>query len=129
MLLTHHVFVYGTLRGGGSNSYRMDGSLFLSPATIRGRLYHIEWYPGLVCDPAADLIHGEIYQLGDELLTALDEFEQCNPPAGEPILYRRVQVPAELPDGAQLLVWVWEWLGPVEESRRVHSGDWLAFFA
>jgi hypothetical protein len=22
-------------------------------------------------------------------------------------------------------VWVWEWLGPVNESKRITGGDWL----
>ncbi|MEO8614231.1 MAG: gamma-glutamylcyclotransferase family protein, partial [Luteolibacter sp.] len=44
------VFVYGTLRRGGSNHFRMDGAEFITAGRIAGRMYKIDWYPGLVLD-------------------------------------------------------------------------------
>jgi gamma-glutamylcyclotransferase (GGCT)/AIG2-like uncharacterized protein YtfP len=113
------VFVYGTLRCGGSNHFRMEKAAFLSPAMVRGRLYQIDWYPGLVLDETGDEICGEIYELPPGLLDELDRFEG---PA-----YRRVRVQATSGGDPKspVCAWLWEWLGPVDESRRIRSGDWL----
>lgn len=112
------VFVYGTLRRGGSNHFRMEKAGFLSPATAIGRLYQIDWYPGLVLDAAAGVIIGEVYQVPPDVMEELDRFEGAE--------YRRLQAPVRLPDGETVSAWVWEWLGPVDETRRITSGDWLS---
>lgn len=117
------VFVYGTLRRGGSNHFRMEGGAFLGEATVRGRLYKIDWYPGLVLDSLGDPIPGEIFEVGPEQLAALDEFEGVSAAEVESSEYRRVETAAQLADGP-MTVWVWEWIGPVEEARRI--SDWLA---
>jgi len=114
-----HVFVYGTLRRSGSNYFRMDGAEFRSAATVHGRLYQIDWYPGLVLDEAADEVMGEIHQVSPNMLEALDQFEGPE--------YRRVRVDVACGGDhrSPLPVWVWEWLGPVDETRRITNGDWL----
>jgi gamma-glutamylcyclotransferase (GGCT)/AIG2-like uncharacterized protein YtfP len=111
------VFVYGTLRRGGSNHFRMDGAEFLSPATVKGRLYQIDWYPGLVLDDFGDEIIGEVYQVSGTVLEELDRFEGAE--------YRRLQTQVRLSDGETVCDWAWEWLGPVDETRRITGGDWL----
>jgi gamma-glutamylcyclotransferase (GGCT)/AIG2-like uncharacterized protein YtfP len=118
------VFVYGTLRRGGSNHFRMAGAVFSGPAVVPGRLYQIDWYPGLVIDPAGDPVQGEVYEVGAAQLAALDEFEGVSAAEVEGSEYRRVQTLATLPDGSTTTVWVWEWIGPVDETRRM--SDWLA---
>ncbi|RPJ35562.1 MAG: gamma-glutamylcyclotransferase [Verrucomicrobiaceae bacterium] len=114
------VFVYGTLRRGGSNHFRMDGAEFVAAGTVRGRLYHIDWYPGLVLDENAGEVPGEIHQVSAGMLDELDRFEGPQ--------YRRVRV--EVNGGGDhrspLSAWLWEWLGPVDEGRRIISGDWLS---
>jgi gamma-glutamylcyclotransferase (GGCT)/AIG2-like uncharacterized protein YtfP len=112
-----NIFVYGTLRRGGSNAFRMDGSRFIGPATVRGRLYHIDWYPGLVLDPGARKVIGEIHQVGAGQLAALDAFEGAE--------YRRVSAPARLVGGESLEVMLWEYLPAVDKSRHITSGDWF----
>jgi gamma-glutamylcyclotransferase (GGCT)/AIG2-like uncharacterized protein YtfP len=119
------VFVYGTLRRGGSNHFRMAGAEFLSPGCISGRLYRIDWYPGLVLDPAGDEIHGEIYSVGPELLSALDAFEGLSAGEIEGSEYRRIQTSVIKQDSQLLSAWVWEWRGIVDESQRLFDGDWL----
>jgi gamma-glutamylcyclotransferase (GGCT)/AIG2-like uncharacterized protein YtfP len=117
---TEPVFVYGTLRKGGSNHFRMDGADFHAAGTVRGRLYHIDWYPGLVLDPLAECVSGEVYQVPTSMFNALDQFE------GD--AYRRVQaeVSFQNPVLPPTRAWVWEWLGEVDESRRIAGGDWFA---
>ncbi len=44
------VFVYGTLRQGASNHFRLEGATTLGEAWVLGQLYRIDWYPGLLLD-------------------------------------------------------------------------------
>ena len=112
-----HVFVYGTLRRGGSNSFRMDGAEFVGAATVRGKLYPISWYPGLVLDEAADLVKGEVFRVSAEQLAALDAFEGPE--------YRRVRTEAITASGERLSAWIWEWAMPVDGGEPIAGGDWL----
>ena len=119
------VFIYGSLRRGGSNHFRMAGAEFIASGTITGRMYRIDWYPGLVLDEAGDEIHGEVYSVGPELLSALDVFEGFSAGETQGSEYRRVQTTVVQQDSITLTAWVWEWLGLVDESQRVSDGDWL----
>ncbi|RYD17658.1 MAG: gamma-glutamylcyclotransferase [Verrucomicrobiaceae bacterium] len=119
------VFVYGTLRRGGSNHFRMAGAEFLAPGTVMGRMYKIDWYPGLVIDDAGDEIHGEVFSIGPELLGELDVFEGVSAGEVENSDYRRVPVTVVLQDSRTVMAWVWEWLGQFDELSRVREGDWL----
>ena len=111
------VFVYGTLRRGGSNHFRMAEADFISAATLRGRLYRIDWYPGVVLDATGDEIQGEIYDVSPEQLDELDEFEGME--------YRRIRAVVKTPNGETYPAWIWEWLMPVDEAQRITGGDWL----
>ncbi len=113
------LFVYGTLRKGGSNHFRLEGGRVLGKATVRGRLYRVDWYPALFLDPDADVVVGDLVEVSPEILAALDLFE-----GGE---YRRVPVLVTPENGEDpKKAWVWEYLDPVDESRRIANGDWLA---
>jgi gamma-glutamylcyclotransferase (GGCT)/AIG2-like uncharacterized protein YtfP len=120
------VFVYGTLRTGGSNRFRMDGGESLGPASVRGRLYAIDWYPGLVPDAAAGPVTGELFAVAAAHLRELDAFEGIPEGADAGAEYRRVRARVEVHSGGNRTAWLWEWLGPVDESRRLGGGDWLA---
>lgn len=119
------VFVYGTLRRGGSNHFRMAGAEFVAPGTITGRMYRIDWYPGLVLDDAGDEIHGEVYSVDPELLAILDVFEGLSAGEIEGSEYRRVRTSVIQRDSRPVNAWVWEWLGATDESQRLMDGDWL----
>ncbi len=119
------VFVYGTLRRGGSNHFRMAGAEWIAPGTVRGRLYRIDWYPGLVLDDAGEEIHGEVYSVGPELLSALDVFEGLSAGEIEGSEYRRVETTVMPRNSQPLTTWIWEWLGITHESQRLTDGDWL----
>ena len=110
------VFVYGTLRRGGSNHFRMHGAEFVAAGTVRGRLYRIDWYPGLVADENAGEIIGEIYRLSAGKLRELDEYEGPE--------YRREMMEVQA-DRTTFQAWVWLWNESVDENRRIVGGDWL----
>jgi gamma-glutamylaminecyclotransferase len=118
------VFVYGTLRRGGSNAFRMEGAVFCGEARVEGELHAITWYPGLTLKAGAGWVIGEVYQVGPEQMRALDEFEGLSAGEVEGSEYRRVRVPVLL-NGEMVPAWVYEWKGPVEPGKKVVSGDWL----
>lgn len=120
------VFVYGTLRRGASNHFRMDGADFITAGSVRGRIYRIDWYPGLVLDDAAGEVVGEVFAVGPEQLAELDRFEGVSAEEVEGSEYRRVRARVTARTGETLVAWVWEWRGPVDETQHVADGDWLA---
>lgn len=119
------VFVYGTLRRGGSNHFRMAGAEFIASATVAGRLYRIDWYPGLVLDDAGDEIHGEVFSVNPQQLAALDIFEGLSAGEIQGSEYRRVPSTVICLDSHVMTAWVWEWLGITDESQRLADGNWL----
>lgn len=90
------VFVYGTLKRGGSNHALMHGQHFLGAArTTPGfTLYALDTYPGLVAAPADQSgVTGEIWGVDAAALLRLDELEGLDEG-----LYARVPAPlAEAP--------------------------------
>jgi gamma-glutamylcyclotransferase (GGCT)/AIG2-like uncharacterized protein YtfP len=119
------VFVYGTLRRGGSNAFRMDDAEFVASGKVTGRLYAISWYPGLVLERGAETVEGDIFRVGLDQLAALDEFEGISANEVEGAEYRRVQTEVTTEDNKAMVAWAYEWTGPVDDSKRISSGDWL----
>ncbi len=72
------VFVYGTLKRGGSNFHFMAGQQFLGEArTPPGfRLYELDGYPGMVVKPEdRDGVTGEVWSVDAAGLAQLDLLE------------------------------------------------------
>ena len=76
-MTTHFLFVYGTLRQSGSNSLlkMFPNSRFVGNAAVCGRLYDLGDYPAILLDSSAAPVAGEVYEIDNDTLTALDEFE------------------------------------------------------
>ena len=120
------VFVYGTLKKGGSNHFRMAGLEFVGEGRISGRMYRIDWYPALVCGVEGS-VKGELYLLNDKDLAGLDAFEGITPAADEQRGYSRVKTEVFLESGESLDAWVWEWAGGVGAAQPLDGDDWLAY--
>ena len=73
----HLIFVYGTLRRGSarSMSIRFPRSKFIAVAKVSGSLYDLGTYPGLLLDESKPKVMGEVYEVDDEMLNELDDFE------------------------------------------------------
>jgi gamma-glutamylaminecyclotransferase len=86
------VFVYGTLKRGGSNHAHLAGQTFLGEArTARGfQLYQLSGYPGMVAEksPRAEGVTGEVWSVDAATLEQLDRLEGLAEG-----LYRREPVP------------------------------------
>jgi gamma-glutamylcyclotransferase (GGCT)/AIG2-like uncharacterized protein YtfP len=93
------VFVYGTLKRGGSNHAGLAGQVFLGEAhTGPGfRLYALDDYPGMVAVPDdRGGVSGEVWSVTPECLARLDELEGLA--VG---LYRREPVSLQPPFAGQ----------------------------
>ena len=125
------VFVYGTLMSGFDHPMSKllaAGADLLGPATVRGKLYLITHYPGLLhSDDAEDIVHGELYRLRDvdELMAALDDYESVGPSHEQPTLYLREVVPVTMDDGRVVDAWTYIYNRPVDEAKRIVSGKFL----
>jgi len=118
----HLVFVYGTLRRGGAGAMaaRFPNARFIADAKVSGSLYDLGAYPGLLLDESNSLVIGEVYEVDDETLKQLDEFESSTN-------YWRKQV--EILLGAQSRMgWTYE-PDPEFHSLRtlIMSGDWIEY--
>ena len=129
------LFVYGTLRPGigtrqgeAAQAFaRLDaGCRWLGPASIRGRLYRIDWYPGLVIDPTAAPVTGDLCLLHrpDELLPFLDAYEEAGPTFPAPQEYRRERHIVTGPEGPAE-AWVYVYARPVAGLELIEGGGWL----
>ncbi len=121
------VFVYGTLRRGASNACRMEGARFVETGKLRGRLYRIDWYPGLVLDAEAGWVMGDLFRVSPEHLRQLDGYEGLAEGEIQGSEYRRVVAGVHSADfpGFPRGAWVWEWIGPIDRERMIVSGDWM----
>ena len=127
-----HLFVYGTLlsTAGHPKGARLQREAkLMGTAAIRGRLYRIKHYPGLVegTDPN-NLVHGEVYALNNPAtaLTWLDAYEGIQPGAHDRNEYERVERPVRLASGEQLTVWVYLYRVDVAPHRLIPGGRWVA---
>ena len=111
------VFVYGTLRRGGSNNFRMDGCKWLGPAGVNAHLYEVDWYPGLVLDEDAAEVVGDLYEVPNEKMPELDKFEGSE--------YRRVRAMVQTAEDTAMSAWIWEWNRSTEGLEPIPDGDWL----
>ncbi len=116
------VFVYGTLKRGGSNHARLADQRFLGPArTAPGfALYSMGEYPGLVADPAdLDGVHGELWAVDAPALARLDAFEGVDEG-----LYARVHIPLSawpetVPASSPPHAWVYLYLRDLEGRPKL----------
>lgn len=121
---TNHLiplFVYGTLRSGGSNHWRMANASFFSAAITHGSLYCIDWYPGLVIDQSSSIVYGELYYCDELLLQKLDDFE------GD-IEYDRQKRIVKTPDGQEIEAFIWVYKKSIDTFTKITSGDWLLHY-
>ena len=72
------LFVYGTLKSGGTANYRLASARLVGPAVTapKYRLYDMGWHPAMVRDEGHGLaVEGEVWDVGPEMLAELDEYE------------------------------------------------------
>jgi gamma-glutamylcyclotransferase (GGCT)/AIG2-like uncharacterized protein YtfP len=124
------LFVYGTLRRGGAAPLARtlaERARWRGEGHVRGRLYLLEGYPGLVPDAAGGPVRGDVFALEDpaSMLALLDDYERCAPHFPEPREYRRarVMVSMAMPEGAgRLEVWTYVYALPTDGLPLIANG-------
>lgn len=121
-MTTHLIFIYGSLRRGGARamSARFPKAKFIAEATVKGSLYDLGAYPGLLLNESESFVSGEAYEVDEETLDELDEFEASSD-------YWRKQV--EIFIGAERKTG-WTYSPNAEScSHRplITSGDWIEY--
>lgn len=116
------LFIYGTLHPDRAPAEIAASARRLTPrgsATIRGRLYDLSAYPGVILDPAGQPIPGELFAIPDAAtLARLDWYEDFRPTDPANSLYLRVETTAITPDGSALTCWVYVYNREVSGTRR-----------
>ena len=105
-----YLFVYGTLLRQSQSpvsSMLSKHSSFIEKGTVRGLLYDIGEYPGLVVnDDSKDEVLGEVFKLKNPstLLKKLDSYEGPE--------YKRIKAHVYLDNGDHLSAWVYNFTNP-----------------
>jgi gamma-glutamylcyclotransferase (GGCT)/AIG2-like uncharacterized protein YtfP len=115
--------LYGSLRRGQPEFLRRRLArrlTYLRTVRLRGVMYDLGDYPGVVLGPGAGLVVGELHRIEDpDLLPELDAFEHYRPDDPASLFVRRtIRV-----GGLDAEIYLYNG-GPA--SAAVVSGDWLA---
>jgi len=132
---TQHLFVYGTLRkavGHAMHRVLERAARMVGLATVRGALYDLGSYPGLVITGHdVDRVKGEVYALdpdgAEAALALLDAYEGCAPSDPMPHEYRRVRVQVTFDDGADDEAWTYVLNRPHGGLPCIPGGDYIAW--
>jgi gamma-glutamylcyclotransferase (GGCT)/AIG2-like uncharacterized protein YtfP len=112
-----YLFVYGTLKRGGSRHSLLKGCPFLGRALAKGfALYDLGAYPGMV--PGDGVVRGEVYEIPEGLLRELDWVEAT------PFLFRRELIEVVLEDHTPLRAHTYLYNREVEGAALVPSSEW-----
>ena len=97
-----HVFVYGTLRRGGSNDITrlLPAPRWVGFAQVAGMLFHLGAYPGMTLGGDRP-VHGEVYAIDPALEPQLDEIEMIYPQQRDEYFKRHIPLVVELASGGR----------------------------
>ena len=121
-------FFYGTLKQGAQGApdhldLASAGS-FLGPASIRGDLYHLGDYPGVI--RGRGVVHGTRFRFDDlSILAVLDDYEGVTPELDASLYLRRLTPLIDRnrePTGAR--AWVYWYNQSVQDRTRIENGVW-----
>ena len=121
--MTSHLFVYGTLMSGGENHRLLARRAeLIGPGRMRGRLFLVDYFPGLVdSDDPAEIVVGEVWRLVEPDLRDLDDFEGC---AEVPPLFVRASRTVTVDGAGTLSAWVYLFARSTAGLLPIPSGDW-----
>jgi gamma-glutamylcyclotransferase (GGCT)/AIG2-like uncharacterized protein YtfP len=129
---TRNLFVYGTLRRDTKHELfhlLARHAKFLGEAVVRGKLYDLGDYPGMIY-PERGRVIGEIYAVDspqwESVIKRLDEYEGCTTADPEPHEYKREVINAQLADGKTVPAWAYVLNRMPSRLREIDSGDYLS---
>lgn len=118
------LFVYGSLMRGMEAHPRLRGARLLGEGTVRARLFDLGAYPGAV--PGAGVVKGEVWELEEGALAALDAYEGFVARAPEESLFVRRRVVVRLVLGGSVRAWIYFAARVPDGTPEVEGGDWRA---
>lgn len=125
--MTDLIFVYGSLMSNvpsAASAWLQRHAMFLADDQVRGRLYDLGQYPGIVIDKTApSLIKGEVHQLYriDDGLSYLDAYEGIEIVRPE---YERIRCTTE----SGSVCWVYQCLFEGQPFPLIASGDYCTYY-
>jgi len=130
-LMTDILFVYGTLLQLGNEfaDYLNQQCTYITSGKIRGILYDIGEYPGLVIPGDAEhYTYGSVFKLRHpkENLRAIDDYEGFGPGQEQPNLFVRVIKPVETNNDI-IEAWVYLYNLPVADLPQIISGNYSEY--
>lgn len=126
------LFVYGTLRRGGSNdiAHIAPAAGFVATARVRGRLYDVNGrWPSLVLDDDTGWVAGEIYRVPQQSWSALDALEDPVTPANPGGAYFKVKADVSDASGFKRVTLYTANPATTRLTVLIPSGDWIAYAA
>lgn len=113
------LFVYGSLKKGCSNHHLLEDSVLVSESFTdeRFRMLNLEYFPGVVKGEPVSRISGEVYDVGNETLDVLDDFE------GK-WFYREDVL---LDNGSKAAMYFLSAQVPCERYSVIGSGNWMDY--
>lgn len=107
------IIVYGSLRKEQGNSHWMTNAQLLGECRLSGyELYDLGYYPAVV--PGTGDLYCEVYRIDAPILSELDQLKNNGRD------YKRELVAT--PYGS---AWMYLYLHPVDELKKIVSGDWI----
>ena len=129
--MTDLLFVYGTLLQNDNPfaAYLSKNSAYISAGKIKGSLYDIGEYPGLIITGNnRGYVYGSIYRLlhPTKNLKIIDEYEGVGPDQEQPNLYTRQIVQIQNEAGV-IDAWVYLYNLPVDGLPIISSGNYIEY--
>ncbi len=117
------VFVYGTLRSGYGNNVLLHNATFLGEATTNGTMYSMGYIPFVSLKSRDTVVHGEVYEINEDILRNLDRLEGYNARMPEHSFYNRSLVETS-PYGEAFIYHI---DSREAEHNKIPSGDWRVY--
>ncbi|MCC5858629.1 MAG: gamma-glutamylcyclotransferase [Ectothiorhodospiraceae bacterium] len=116
-MMRERVFVYGTLRRGGSNHALIRHAPLLGECVTAPAYQMLDLgpFPGVVM-PGEQAIVGEVYRVSPSMLRELDRLEDV------PRLYRRERM-----DSPWGVSWIYIYRSSMVPAPLVPGGDWMRY--
>ncbi len=118
------VFVYGTLRKGYNNNYLLRDANFLGEAQVKATMYSMGYIPYVSLNNDTNTVHGEVYEINEDILRRLDQLEGYYPSQPNTSFYNRSLV--KTVDGHEAYIYHIEYKEEKKEYE-VAGGDWRTY--
>ena len=127
-----YLFVYGTLLSDYddkiSHEYLARFAELVGKATMQGKMYMVDYYPGVVCCDEKSVVKGELYRIVDEekLFSFLDKYEEylANDESHSEYLRRQSKVTLKS-TGEVFEAWIYLYNQPTDDLELLPKGDFL----